>query len=238
MQREELELTRKRVGPDHPDLAISLNNLANLLCDENKLPEAEILASEALALRQKILSDPHPDLAVSLSTLARILGEEKKLPEDESLLRQAVAMRRKLPSADPLDLAGAIEDLAFVLGRQGRTNELEQLAKEALDLREKKAPDDWQTFHARINLGSVLLDQKRFTEAEPLLVVGFEGMMKQQKEIPAEQRGILSASAQRLAQLYEAMGKPEKAASYRKEIESLQAGVSEKLPSAAPQQLK
>jgi hypothetical protein len=96
------------------------------------------------------------------------------------------------------------------------------LAKEALDIREKQAPDKWETFRAQSSLGGILLDQKRWKEAEPLLVSGFNGMKLHQKEIPAERRTVLAKGAEWLVRLYQMKGEPEKAAAYQKELEAFE----------------
>ena len=69
------------------------------------------------------------------------------------------------------------------------------------DIREKKAPGKWKTFRAQSSLGGILLNQKRWAEAEPLLVSGFDGMKLHQNEIPAEQRNVLIKGAERLVRL-------------------------------------
>jgi hypothetical protein len=61
------------LGPEHPDTADSLNNLANLLCDEGDFAAARPLYEHALAIREKVLGPEHPDTADSLNNLASLL---------------------------------------------------------------------------------------------------------------------------------------------------------------------
>ena len=49
--KKSLALAEKTVGPDHPDTATSLNNLAELYRDHNRYVEAEPLYKRALAIR-------------------------------------------------------------------------------------------------------------------------------------------------------------------------------------------
>ena len=53
--------------------------------------------------------------------------------------------------------------------------EAEPLLRECLAIREKTQPDDWQTFDAQSLLGGALLGQKKYAEAEPLLLPGIRG---------------------------------------------------------------
>jgi hypothetical protein len=62
--------------------------------------------------------------------------------------------------------------------------EAEPLLSELLAIREKTKPDDWRTFNTRRLLGSALLGQKKYADAEPLLLKGYEGMKEREKSIP------------------------------------------------------
>jgi hypothetical protein len=42
-------------------------------------------------------------------------------------------------------------------------------------LREKQLPDDWRTFNSRSILGGTGLGQKKYADAEPFLLSGYEG---------------------------------------------------------------
>ncbi|MBX9255653.1 tetratricopeptide repeat protein, partial [Desmonostoc muscorum CCALA 125] len=64
-----LEVTKKRLGEEHPHVAASLNNLAALYYSQGKYSEAEPLYIQALALRRKLLGEEHPHVAQSLNKL-------------------------------------------------------------------------------------------------------------------------------------------------------------------------
>jgi tetratricopeptide (TPR) repeat protein len=53
LYRRALAINEKYFGPDHPNVATDLNNLAELLRDTNRLSEAEPLIRRALAIDQK-----------------------------------------------------------------------------------------------------------------------------------------------------------------------------------------
>ena len=60
----------------------------------------------------------------------------------------------------------------------------EPLLRECLAIREKTQPDDWTTFNTQSLLGGALLGQKKYADAEPLLLKGYEGMKQREKTIP------------------------------------------------------
>ena len=78
-------------------------------------------------------------------------------------------------------------------------------------LREKTMPDDWRTFNTRRMLGSALLGQKKYGDAEPLLLKGYEGMKEREKSIPKLAGGEkrIPEALDALIELYTATNKPE-----------------------------
>jgi hypothetical protein len=76
------------LGPDHPDVATSLNNVAGLYCTQRQYAQAEPLYKRSLAIMEKTLGPDHPEVAQSLENLAalyrktglsQILGREMHL---------------------------------------------------------------------------------------------------------------------------------------------------------------
>ena len=63
LYQEALRIRQKVLGPEHPDTAGSLNNLASLYQHMGEYAKAEPLYQEALRIRQKVLGPEHPDTA-------------------------------------------------------------------------------------------------------------------------------------------------------------------------------
>jgi hypothetical protein len=61
--------------------------------------------------------------------------------------------------------------------------------------------------------------QKAFSEAEPLLVSGYEGMAKRASMIPPQDKPHLTRSLERLVELYEAIGNRDEAMRWRRQLE-------------------
>ncbi len=70
LYREALAIRRESLPAGHPNIALSLNNLAVLLKDQGKLAEAEPLYREALAIQRDAHTPGHPSIATSLGNLA------------------------------------------------------------------------------------------------------------------------------------------------------------------------
>jgi hypothetical protein len=59
-----LAIDEKSLGPEHPNVAIRLGNLAQLLQATNRLTEAEPLMRRALAIDEKSFGAEHPKVAI------------------------------------------------------------------------------------------------------------------------------------------------------------------------------
>jgi eukaryotic-like serine/threonine-protein kinase len=98
----------------------------------------------------------------------------------------------------------------------------EPFLRECLAISEKTETDRWTTFHTNSMLGGAPLGQKKYTEAEPLLLEGYEGMKEREKTIPPPRKIRLAEAIDRLVQLYEATGTKDEAAKWRKKLAARQ----------------
>ena len=53
------------------------------------------------------------------------------------------------------------------------------------EVRKNTTPEDWSRFNTESLLGGCLVDQKRFKEAEPILLSSYEGLKAREKSVPA-----------------------------------------------------
>ena len=90
LYRRALAIWEKAFGPEHPNVAIRLNNLAELLSATNRLAEAEPLYRRALAINEKSFGPEHPNVAIGLNNLALLLSVTNRLAEAEPLYRQVL----------------------------------------------------------------------------------------------------------------------------------------------------
>ena len=63
------------MGPDHPDTASSLNNLALLYQDQGKYAEAEPLYQRALAICEQQLGASHPSTRIVRQNYTSLLQD-------------------------------------------------------------------------------------------------------------------------------------------------------------------
>jgi tetratricopeptide (TPR) repeat protein len=85
-----IKIDEKSYGVDHPRVANSLNNLAQLLKATNRLKEAEPLMERALRIDEKSYGMDHPTVARDLNNLAMLFTVTNRLKEAEPVLKRVV----------------------------------------------------------------------------------------------------------------------------------------------------
>ena len=88
-----LQVAEQNVGPDHPDVAQSLDNLASLYDTQGAYAQAEPLYKRSLAILEKALGPDHPHVATNLENLAGLYRATKRSAEAEALEQRAARIR-------------------------------------------------------------------------------------------------------------------------------------------------
>ena len=212
LHREALEIIRKARGPDHPEVAAALSTLASALDANGDLDAAEPLFREALAMRRKLLGNEHPDVTWTLYNYAFLLRRKGDAEGAARLSREVLALRGKTLPDEHTMVGATLHLLALSLMDLGRPREALALLRESLKLRRQSLPPNhWFVSSSESALGACLTALGRFREAEPLLVRSYEALKAAKGE--AHERTV--EARQRVVALYEAWGKPGKAAAYK-----------------------
>jgi tetratricopeptide (TPR) repeat protein len=152
-----VSISKERLGDEHPDVAISLNNLAELYRAQGRYAEAKPLYQQALEMTKRLLGDEHPNVATNLNNLAELYRAQGRYAETESLYRQALEMRKRLLGDEHPDVASSLNNLALLYRAQGRYAEAESLYRQALEIAEQRlGVSHPNTVTIRENLHSLL----------------------------------------------------------------------------------
>jgi len=169
--RRALAISEKSYGPEHPDVARDLNNLAELLRITNRPAEAEPLIRRALAILKASYGPDHPDIAILLNVLASLLEDTNRPAEAEPLYRRALTTTEASYGTDHPHVATRLNNLARLLYNTKRLAEAEPLVRRALAISETSyGPDHPQVAGCLNNLARFLQDTNRLAEAEPLML--------------------------------------------------------------------
>jgi CHAT domain-containing protein/tetratricopeptide (TPR) repeat protein len=170
LYKRSLAIREKALGPDHPDVAASLNNLALLYDQQGRSVDAEPLYKKALAIWEKTLGPDHPDVATSLNNLALLYDAQGRYAEAEPLYRRSLVIREKILAPDDPDITYPLNNLAVLYKKQGRYVDAEPLYKKALTIFEKAhGPEHPDVATALNNLAALYDSEGRYADAEPFL---------------------------------------------------------------------
>jgi eukaryotic-like serine/threonine-protein kinase len=213
---QSLEIDRRVLGPEHPDTLASMVNLAEAYGYQGKYAQAEALYSQTLEMMHRVLGPEHPNTLYTLSDFASMYQHQGKYALAETYAAQALAGRRHALGPEHPDTMASAADLALAYVSQGKFAQSEPLAREAMEFNRKKQPDDWQGFRAETLLGASLAGQKKYADAEPLLLEGYQGMVARKDKIEVPNWYHLDRAREWIVQLYQQWGKPGKAAEWKK----------------------
>jgi serine/threonine protein kinase len=208
-----------KLGADHPDTLNTKNNLAELYRDDEKYDRAEPLFREVVEGARSRLGLAHAETQTYFRNLCACHEQMEQPARAEPLWRELAAFLKQRAGADSPAYAHELAALGRNLLQQKRFIEAEPLLRESLASGEQKEAGTWTMFHARSLLGGSLLGQQKFAEAEPLLRQGYEGMKEHEAQTPEGAKARLTEALERIVQLYDAWGKPDKAAEWRKKLE-------------------
>ena len=202
--KEALAIRERALGPDHPDVAVSLNNLAQLYRAEGRDPEAEPLLKRSLAIREKALAPDHPAVALSLNNLAALYRSQGRDAEAEPLYQRSLAIREKVLGPDSLDVALSLNNLALLYQDQDRYAEAEPLYQRSLAIHEKVLGPDHPDVAVNLNnLAAMYNNQARDAEAEPL----YQRSLAIREKVLGPNHPDVAVSLNNLAELYRRQGR-------------------------------
>jgi tetratricopeptide (TPR) repeat protein len=212
LHRQSVDMIRRVKGPEHPEVAGALATLASAVEERGDLARAETLYKESLAMRIKLLGAEHPDVTWTQYNYAYMLRKKGDFAGAVRLSRQVLSLRGKTLPDTHLVVGSTLQVLGLSLEDQGDLKGAESALRESLALREASMPSGhWQLATSRSVLGECLARQRRFAEAEPLVVGGYEAL----KAFRGERDDRTAEALARVVALYEAWKRPDAAATYR-----------------------
>ncbi|WP_437667593.1 tetratricopeptide repeat protein [Sorangium sp. So ce1182] len=203
LARRALELREKALGPEHPDVATSLNNVAELYRATGDHARAVPLHERALAIREKALGPRHPDVATSLNNLAGLHSTRGDHARAEPLYQRALAILEKHFGPEHPEVATALNNLAWLHSTRGDHARAEPLYQRALAILEKAlGPEHPEVATALNNLAGVYDAKGDYARAEPL----FERALAILEDHLGPEHPDLAAPLNNLAALYKTKG--------------------------------
>ncbi|MEH1816742.1 MAG: tetratricopeptide repeat protein [Nostoc sp.] len=161
-----LEITKKRFGEEHPDVANRLNDIASLYKYQGRYDEAERYYIEALALlRHQLREKEHPFVVSILNNLASLYRYQGRYNEAETLLLEALALSPQLVEEEYSSIAPILKEILY----KSQARYSAKPSDQEMVLVLKQMEQEYLSHIAKLNtLGLVYDDQRRYREAETL----------------------------------------------------------------------
>jgi len=167
--RHTLSSTERAVGPNHVDVAASLNGLGVVYMYQARYAEAQSLHERALAIRERALGNEHQTVADSLNNLGLVHGNQGRYAEAVPLHERSSAIYERVCGPTDRSVAMSINNLAHAYTGQRRYAEAKPLFERALAMYESAVgaehPD---VAYSLKGLALVLTRLGQFQAAEPL----------------------------------------------------------------------
>ncbi|MDZ8226163.1 tetratricopeptide repeat protein, partial [Nostoc sp. ChiVER01] len=203
-----LSTVQTRLGEEHSDVVVSLNNLALLYNSQGRYNQAEPLFLQALELYKRLLGEAHPDIGSILNNLALLYNFQGRYDQAEPLFLQALELRKRLLGEAHPDIASILHNLANLYESQGRYDQAEPLYLQALELSKRLLGEAHPDIATSLNsLANLYYSQGRYDQAEPLLLQALE----LRKRLLGEAHPSLATSLNSLANLYYSQGRYDQA---------------------------
>ncbi|MBX9690528.1 MAG: tetratricopeptide repeat protein [Candidatus Obscuribacterales bacterium] len=150
MAERALVIYKKALGPESPDLAMSMCNLGEICLREKQDARGEKLIADSLQMMRKTVKPDDMRLLVLEDNLAGVYVDHKKFKEAEDLQKSLLErMEKNLSGKAHLDLSIALNNLAQTYCRQQKFAEAAPLFKRCVEMnREIFGDKDPKTKHA------------------------------------------------------------------------------------------
>ena len=203
------------LGAYHPETIYTQDNLGQAYQAAGEPEKALAVFQQAAAGLEK-LDFMHTEAGPIVGNLCDCLEQREKFDQADVWRRKWLAAVKRRDGPDLAASAGDLVEQGEDMLRRGRHDSAAPILRECVAILQRKQPEAWTKFRAQSLLGVALLAQKKYAEAEPLLLQGYEGLKAREGQIPpVYARHRVAEAGARVVRLYEAWGKAEKAALWR-----------------------
>jgi serine/threonine-protein kinase len=164
--RESIEIERRVLGAEHPDVASGLNNLATVVSQLGRPDEVEALYRQAIAVARRAYGDDHPYVGQFVENLGVVIDRRGGHAEAEPLLRDALRIKAAALGARNPSVALLQRNLAANRYAAGAYAESEALLRSAVSALEAAyGRESMYTALATASLGRTLTALGRAEDA-------------------------------------------------------------------------
>jgi tetratricopeptide (TPR) repeat protein len=132
-----LSLRRMTLGEEHPDTALSINNIGDYYEATGSSDIAISYYEKALAIRRKVLGNEHPDTAASLSSIGSVYNNRGDLDRALDYGIQVLEIAQKLYVEEHPHTATSLSNMGTIYRKRGDMDKALDYSNQALAIRRK-----------------------------------------------------------------------------------------------------
>jgi len=137
-----LAIDERAFGPDHPKVAIRVNNLGGVLRDLGDLAGARAAYERALAIDERAFGPDHPKVAIRVNNLGDVLRDLGDLAGARAAFERALAIDERVFGPDHPNVARDVNNLGSVLQDLGELAGARAAYERALRIFERFLPPE------------------------------------------------------------------------------------------------
>jgi tetratricopeptide (TPR) repeat protein len=161
-----LAVRKKLLGANHPEVAQSLNALANTYNMQGRHAEAEPLYRDALEIHETVHGGRHDDVAKSYMLLAQVCKNMGRYHESEQHYNKALTIYEDLHGRTSMEVSSTLMALGLLHKYQARYTDAVVVYTEALEIAKAVlGAEDYEVSRLLMNLGGVYADMGQYAEA-------------------------------------------------------------------------
>lgn len=211
--QEAVAESRRQGIASTPDFGFVLTIYGGFLTEEGRYAEADSALKEADRIFRQLVSPTDLWTGDNVRNQAALLYKQDKCNDALAKAQEALRIYRASFGTHYDNYPTALTIQGLSLNRLGRAADAEKVLREAVRLRLESLPrGHFFTSLAQSALGECLVSQRRFGEAESLLIQSYNDLLRSQG--PDNPRTSLAKN--RVRDLYIAWKKPEEAVSFQK----------------------
>ncbi len=164
-----LKISEKAFGPNHPNIATRLNNLAYVLKNLGDLQNARTLIERSLKIDEESLGPNHPNVAIDLNNLASVSQSLGELQQAKDFVERSLKISEEAFGQTHPKVAIRLTNLAEVLRNLGELQQAKDFVERSLKIDEAAFGPNHPNVATRLNnLALVLKDLGELQHARDL----------------------------------------------------------------------
>ncbi len=208
---------QKAFGPEHVQVAQTLDYLGVVLADKGDYRAASQTLERALGIQRPLLGE-HGDVAVTLAELGRVYQDQGLNQRAEPLHREALDIRRKVLGDEHREVAVSLSDLASVLRLNGDLDGAEALLRQSFAINVKtRGADHPNTAVSLQDLALIAISRGDYPAAES----GLRQALAMQLKALGPNHPVVAATLNGLARALREQGRYDEAAAVLREASDI-----------------